>query len=147
MIMRKAAGIVFFVLLCIHFSISPNALSQNKGNASRDQASKKLTLARAAICEGIKNNAPQNQGIVFPVDIGKVICFTTFDPVPEKTLIYHKWYFRDKPSTKLKLSLQPPRWSTFSRIQLREADKGPWRVEVTDSEGNILHVLRFSITD
>lgn len=145
--MRKALMIVFFVLLCIHFSISPDAFSQSKGNASRDKASRKLALARAAICEGIKNNAPRNEGIVFPVGIGKVICFTTFDPVPEKTLIYHKWYFRDRPSTRLKLSLQPPRWSTFSRIQLREADKGPWRVEVTDSEGYILQVLRFSITD
>ena len=145
--MKKAAGIVFFVLLCIHCSISPNALSQDRGNDSRARASKQLTLARAEICEGIENKTPQNPGIVFPVYIGKVICFTTFDPVPEKTFIYHKWYFRDKPSTRHKLSLQPPRWSTFSRIQLREADKGPWRVEVTDGEDNILHVLRFSITD
>ncbi|MBW1746394.1 MAG: DUF2914 domain-containing protein, partial [Deltaproteobacteria bacterium] len=35
----------------------------------------------------------------------------------------------------------------FSSIQFREADKGLWRVEITDPEGNIFHVLRFSITD
>ena len=31
--------------------------------------------------------------------------------------------------------------------QLREADRGTWRVEITDKEGNIFKILRFSITD
>jgi hypothetical protein len=53
----------------------------------------------------------------------------------------------DKLSTKKKLVLKPPRWSTFSSIQLREADKGPWRVEITDDDENILRILRFSIVD
>jgi hypothetical protein len=61
--------------------------------------------------------------------------------------IYQKWYHSDKLITTQKLRLKPPRWSTFSSIQLRVADKGPWRVEIADHEGNILNVLRFSITD
>jgi hypothetical protein len=47
----------------------------------------------------------------------------------------------------VKLSLKTPRWSTFSRMRLRNGEKGPWRVEITDEEGNILGVLRFSVTD
>jgi hypothetical protein len=74
-------------------------------------------------------------------------CFTTFDPVPEKTVIYHKWYFRDKLRARVKLSLKTPRWSTFSRIVLRNGEKGPWRVEIADEEENIFGILRFSVTD
>jgi hypothetical protein len=108
---------------------------------------KQLTLAKAAMCESIKEYVPQNQGIVFSTAIGKILCFTVFDPVPEKTVIYHNWYRNDELITKVKLTLKPPRWSTFSSIQLREADKGPWRVEIVDQKDRLHHILRFSITD
>ena len=108
---------------------------------------KSLTLAQAAMCEEIRDNAPHNQGVVFSMANEKVCCFTTFDQVPERTFIYHRWFRRDRLITSIKLSLQPPRWSTVSRIQLREADKGPWRVEITDQTGRVFGKLRFSITD
>ena len=107
----------------------------------------KLTLVEAMMCEDIESGAPRNPTVVFSVVRDKAVCFTAFDPVPEKTVIYHNWFYRDKPSARIKLSLRPPRWSTFSSIKLRETDKGPWRLEVSDSEGTILHILRFSITD
>ena len=143
----KTLCIFLFVLLCIDFFLSSQALPQNNVNPLSAPVSEKLTLVEATMCERIKAYIPQNQAIVFSMTIGKVSCFTSFDPVPEKTFIYHKWFHRDKPSTRIKLSLQPPCWSTFSSIQLREADKGPWRVEVIDQEGNILDIIRFSITD
>jgi hypothetical protein len=30
---------------------------------------------------------------------------------------------------------------------LRETDKGPWRVEISDQNGRVFSTLRFSITD
>jgi hypothetical protein len=108
---------------------------------------KSLTLAQAVMCEEIRNHTPHNRGVVFSMANGKVCCFTAFDPVPEKTFIYHRWFRRDRLITSIKLSLQPPQWSTVSRIQLREADKGPWRVEITDQAGTFFRILRFSITD
>jgi hypothetical protein len=95
----------------------------------------------------VKDYAPLNPGVVFPTSIGKVVCFTSFDPVPQKAVVYHNWFHRDELSNKQRLTLQTPRWSSFSSIQLRESDKGPWRVEITDSTGRLLRVLRFSITD
>jgi hypothetical protein len=108
---------------------------------------KSLTLAQAVMCEEIRDNAPYNRGVVFSVANQKVCCLTTFDPVPERTFVYHRWFRRDRLITSIKLSLQPPQWSTVSRIQLREADKGPWRVEITDQTGMVFGILRFSITD
>jgi hypothetical protein len=106
-----------------------------------------LALVQAGMCEAIVDYAPKNRAIVFSADIGEVFCFTSFDPVPVNTAIYHQWYYRDKLVRQKKLSLKIPRWSTYSSIQLREADKGPWRVEIVDQSNNILYVLRFSITD
>lgn len=105
------------------------------------------SLKRAVMCERIQGYEPVNPTIILPVPIGQAICFTEFDPVSENTFIYHQWFHRDKLITKINLKLKPPRWATFSRIYIREDDKGPWRVEVTDPAGTLLQTLRFSITD
>jgi len=106
-----------------------------------------LTLVRAVVCEEMKDGRPLNQGIVFPVGVGKVVCYTDFDPVLKKTVVYHNWYRKDELNTRIRLVLQPPRWASYSTIQLREIDKGPWRIEITDQEEQVLRILRFSITD
>jgi hypothetical protein len=105
------------------------------------------TLATAAMCEDIRYSSPYNAGICFSVSIGKVYCYTAFESVAETAVVYHNWFHRDRLSTRKKLSLQSPQDSAFSTILLREADKGPWRVEVVDGKGNLISVLRFSIAE
>lgn len=146
MIARHKQYIIFFgLLLIILFSFSHVIPQTNENSAS--SPAEKLTLVHAAMCESIKDYSPINTAIIFSIEIGEISCFISFDPVPEEMNIYQKWFHMDKLSTKKKLILKPPRWSTFSSIQLREADKGPWRVEITDDKENILKTLRFSIVD
>lgn len=147
MTLRHKLIILISGLILISFCLLSRAIPQTTEDSSPRPNPEKLTLVHAAMCEGIKEYSPINPAIVFSIEIGKVSCFSSFDPVPEETYIYQKWYYRDKLSTTQKLLLKPPRWSTFSSIQLREADKGPWRVEITDHEGNLLDVLRFSIVN
>ena len=106
-----------------------------------------LRLSEAVICETLEAFSPLNPSVVFSVTAGSVMCFTAFDHVPEQTSIFHDWIRQDKLVFRKILVLKTPRWSSVSSIQLREADKGPWRVEVRDADGNYLHILRFSITD
>ena len=107
----------------------------------------RLTLVNAVMCEGLKDLEPDNETVIFSVVLGSVICFTAFDPVPEKTVVHHNWFKRDQPEKKLKLTLKPPKWSSFSKIHIRNMDVGPWRVEITDSDGKIFKTLRFSVTE
>jgi hypothetical protein len=67
--------------------------------------------------------------------------------VPKQTFIHHKWYRNDVLITVKRLTINPPRWASFTSVQLRDADKGPWRVEITDEQDNTMQTLRFSITD
>ncbi len=149
--MRKEMKYKFCICLMVLFFtdllLPSYAFSQKNDDASSATASKALILVQAVMCEGIKDYKPLNPGVVFSVDIETVSCFTSFHGVRERTFIYQTWFHRDGLSTRRRLFLQPPRWSTFSSIQLRETDKGPWRVEVTDEQGHVLRVLRFSITD
>ena len=111
------------------------------------QSGNLIALVQAVLCEDIQGHLPQNPTTVFSIERRTAVCFTAFDPVPRTAVIYHHWFHRDTPSARIKLTLKPPRWSTYSSIQLRAEDIGPWRVEITDSQGNIFHVLRFSVTE
>jgi hypothetical protein len=104
-------------------------------------------LIQALVCEDIKDGIPAFPAVTFPISAGKIYCYTFFDQLAEDTVVYHQWFFRDKASSRIRLPLKQPRWTTYSSIQLREADKGPWRVEVSDAGGRVLKTLRFSVTD
>jgi len=124
-----------------------SAFSQSLLGTEEVSSIKGPTLKRAILCEELTGCVPKNKTVIFSVSDGKVICLTDFDPVPEYTTVLHKWYRRDSLVTSIKLALEPPRWSTFSSIELRSADQGPWRVDVVDEAGNLLTTLRFSVTD
>ncbi len=115
----------------------------DNAKAAKDQ----ITLVQAVMCEEIQGNTPRNPTSVFSIERRKAICFTSFDPVRKKTVIYHRWLHRDRPSAKIRLTLRPPRWSAYSSIQFRVEDIGPWRVEIIDARGNVLGIVRFSITE
>jgi hypothetical protein len=102
--MGAIIAIHFFLLLPLH-------PLKNISSANASQ----LTLFQALMCEEIFSNAPRNPTIVFSIAQGKAVCFSSFDEVPQKTIIYH--------------------------------NIGPWRVEISDAKGNVLAVLRFSVTD
>jgi len=141
----KTFAVLFLTFFCstLHGAL---AASQEQPQANPD-AAQKLNLKQAAMCERVENLTPINSGLVFSVSSGQVCCYTSFDPVPQHTVIYHRWFRRDELSTQTRLRLYPAKWSTYSVIQLRDTDKGPWRVEIIDQNGRVFDVLRFSITD
>ena len=142
--MRYRFAFILGVMVAIQlFLFFPLDFLKNVSVAKADQ----LKLFEAVMCEDIYSDIPRNPTSVFSASKEKAVSFSVFDPVPQKTFIYHNWYHRDVPSARIRLELKPPRWSTYSSIQLRKTDIGPWRVEITDEKGKIFGVLRFSVTD
>lgn len=138
-----ALGVWWLVL----FSWAWAAQAQAPPRGGANSGAPKLVLVQALVCEDVKEGIPSNPAIAFSISTGKIYCYTLFDQITEDTVVYHHWFFRDKPSARIRLSVKHPRWSTFSSIQLREADKGPWRVEIIDAGGRLLKILRFSVAD
>ena len=137
----------FITCFAIYFLIPQAVLFAEETDKPDPSGPEKLALIQALLCEDVVDGIPHTPAIVFPTSTREISCFTFFDPVPGKTFIQHIWYHRDKPSARIRLSLKSPRWATYSTILMRDTDKGPWKVEVTDGNGKILRVLRFSITD
>ena len=138
---------VFLMLFICNFTSAATAAAPVADSSSQTGGEFQLILGEATVCELVKNGIPHNSAIVFSISLGRVYCFTDFAVVGEKTVIYHNWYHRDQKRTSVKLALRPPRWATFSSVTLRDADKGPWQVEVTNEKGEVLQILRFSIID
>lgn len=154
--MHRQAGIVLasLVLIFVAVSLVPGSRADDDlaappapQGAAGEGVSQKLTLGHSVMAEKVENLLPVRPALAFSVGMGQVYCFTAFDPVPQPTVVFHRWFHRDELSTQTRLRLYPPKWSTYSVIQLRETDKGPWRVEISDQEGRVFEVLRFSITD
>jgi hypothetical protein len=141
--------VLYLLLLAVipGFLFPFSVKSQSGDTAESKISTTKIVLVKAVMCEDLQELIPQNPTTVFSIERRKAICFTSFDPVPDQTNIYHQWFHRDQTSAKMQLTLKSPRWSTYSSIQLRAEDIGPWRVEISDSQGHILDVLRFSITE
>lgn len=145
--MIRKLGVALGVLSLLSITAAEAALAQAPARNSANPGAAKLALVQALVCEEVKDGIPSNPAIAFSISAGKIYCYTLFDQVAEDTFVYHHWFFRDKPSARIRLTVKHPRWSTFSSIQLREADKGPWRVEIIDAGGRTIKSLRFSITD
>jgi len=144
-LVRKCCLALAVWLLSFSWAWAAQAQAPPRGGAN--SGASKLALVQALVCEDVKEGIPSNPAIAFSISAGKIYCYTLFDQITEDTVVYHHWFFRDKPSARIRLSVKHPRWSTFSSIQLREADKGPWRVEIIDAGGRLLKNLRFSVTD
>jgi hypothetical protein len=141
-VLKKLSPILVFSFLSFTLCLSLDA-AENNVTALTAASS---VLVHASMCESIEMLAPVNQAVAFSVKRDQVFCLTTFNPVPQQTYVYHTWFQRDKIIKIKRLSLNPPRWTTFSSIQLRQVDKGPWYVEINDHEGRLLRILRFSLT-
>ena len=98
------------------------------------------------MCESIQNSLPVDQTIVFDVSKGSAYCWSDFDPVTEEGVIYHRWYRKGELISTHEQAVHPPRWAVQSILRLRQADVGPWRLDITNENGDILKTLRFSIT-
>jgi hypothetical protein len=149
---RRKGPLLLVPLALAIFIVGANGFAQlvetaNLQSTELTESSPRPKLTQATMCERVDNLIPTRPGMVFSVSTGQVCCFTSFDPVPQPTLIYHRWFRRDELSTQTRLRIYPPKWATYSVIQLRETDKGPWRVEITDQNGRVFEVLRFSIVD
>ena len=145
--MKYKLSAFFFPFICLVLCFSSQALAQDQEEVLPVEPPQELTLIQAVMCEGLRGIVPLNAAEVFSIRREKVHCFFDFDPVPEKTSIRVSWYLRDVRRLNRRYTLKPPKWSVVDGIELRDADKGPWRVEVRDADGNILETLRFSITD
>lgn len=145
--MNRFWRLKFLIILTMCLTVGLVQAPCLSANPKETKNMPKMVLDQAVMCSAIENFKPSDPAVVFSISQGEVFCYSNFDPVNEKTYIFHKWYKRDKLISTMRLTLSPPKWASFSSIKTRHADKGPWRVEIRDVDDRLLKTLRFSVAD
>ena len=80
---------LLLVAVILVFLFPDSATAQSGDTDATKKSAGKIILVQAVMCEGMLELVPRNPTTVFSIERRKAICFTSFDPVTEKTIVYH----------------------------------------------------------
>ncbi len=107
---------------------------------------KDINILSISMAKEIVNKMPVGVSGIFLNDITTLFCFTTVDNAIQDNKIVHTWKHDKQDYLKSFISVgDSPNWRCWSRITIRPEMTGDWQVVVTDSMGNYLDSIEFSI--
>ena len=105
-----------------------------------------LDILTIAIAKEIVEKTPIGVSRLFFNDINTLFCFTAVDNPFKNNKIIHKWKYNGQDYLKILIRVgESTSWRCWSRITIRPEMVGDWQVIVTDSVGNYLDSIKFSI--
>ncbi|RMF84018.1 MAG: DUF2914 domain-containing protein [Nitrospinota bacterium] len=90
----------------------------------------------------VENRELQEEGKLFPYEVGRVYAWTLVQGAEQPTTITHVWYVDEKKVAEVQLPIRYKRHRTWSSKKIWP---GEWRVEVLDAEGNLLAMGTFTV--
>lgn len=105
-----------------------------------------LNISTIAIATDIVDKIPVGTSRLFLNDINALYCFTAvYNPFKDNKII-HTWKHNGQDYFKSFIRVgESPYWRCWSRITVRPEMTGEWQVFVTDTVGNYLNSIEFSI--
>jgi len=106
-----------------------------------------IVVLDSKVCKKVKNNLPLYPGKRFPADIGKVYCHSLLNNNSGKyNDIYHIWYMNGNLKSKVRIRVRNGKEiPTISHREVKNTDKGTWKIEITDSDKKILDTVIFEV--
>ena len=77
-------------------------------------------------------------------NVERLYFFTEIVDAGENVVIQHVWYYKDEPLLNVALTVNGPRWRTWSHKNITGM-KGPWRTDVVNSKGDVLESVSFTV--
>ncbi|MBW2411728.1 MAG: DUF2914 domain-containing protein [Deltaproteobacteria bacterium] len=105
-----------------------------------------MQVEKLAVGEDVVNREVVSEGESFPVSVGKLYCLSKIANIPDQTEVIHAWYYGSAERARVKLNISPPAWRTYSSKIIQDHEIGLWRVEILDTDGNLLETVRFQVT-
>ncbi len=112
---------------------------------SAGAANAEMTISRATFCAEIEELEPVGAAESFTADVGRVYLFAEIKDAEDSTLINHVWYYEGDKVSEIEITVNGPRWRTYSYKTITESMTGKWGAEVTDALGNVLRSLAFEV--
>ena len=108
-------------------------------------AESKLKITELAVTTKIVRNKPiDSVHRISSASVKALYCFTRISaPEDTDTTIKHVWYRDSEKVGEYELPVKGERWRTYSKKEIQRGMAGDWRVEILDSDGNLLKTVKF----
>jgi len=140
--------LIAFLVLTSVFAVGALLTAYGQNETKQPPASKEtgnMAISRLVIGTAVDNREPQGVADAFPASTEKVICFLTAQNITEDTEVAFVWIFNGKEVLKTNLALKKGiQWRTRADKKLY-GQKGDWKVEIRNAEGNVLKDVRFKV--
>lgn len=125
----------------------PQKTIQNlSDNAKIKDNVQNINILSISMAKEIDDKMPVGVSRIFLNDIETIFCFTAVDNTIKDNKIVHTWKRNKQDYLKSFITIgDSPNWRCWSRITIRPEMIGEWQVVVTDSVGNYLNSIDFSI--
>ena len=104
-----------------------------------------VEVVEAVITTAIVDREPVDSVDVFPIQNGKLFCFTRIIGAEDATVVYHVWYRDEQLMSQVELPVNSTDWRTWSEKRFFEDSPGKWHVEIQDVHGNPLRKVAFQL--
>ena len=124
---------VFFVAVLAAFVLA-GACAGSEGG---------LRVEQMEFCAAVRDRAPVGAAGTFPSDIARVYCFTKIAGAQDTVSVDHVWYFKDREISRVSLEVKSASWRTWSTKRMAPEWRGPWRVDVVESDTTVVASKEF----
>ena len=104
-----------------------------------------VDVADAVITTAVINREPVDEVEAFPIQNGRLYCFTRITGAEEPTFVYHLWYHEETLMSRVELPVNSPDWRTWSAKKFLEDQPGEWHVDVLDVTGKLIRSVTFQL--
>ena len=130
--MKKVFTLPVILMVCMAFAVAAFASD--------------MQVENSAIGEDVVNREVVSEGDSFPASVGKLYCLSRIANIENHTEVVHAWYYGSTERARVNLNVSPPAWRTYSSKIIQDHEVGVWRVEILDTDGNLLETVRFQVT-
>lgn len=106
--------------------------------AAEETVEPSVTVNRAVFCTGVEEREPVGAAEEFPVDVGRIYCWTELMAAEPPSTVTHVWYHDDTKLYEVPLEVNYERTRTWSYKTILPDWTGEWRVEVVGADGVVI---------
>lgn len=103
------------------------------------------TVSSLVISTGVENREPVGAAEQFTADVGTLYAYMVVEGDFPQTQLTQVWMHGDDEVARVPLTVQGPRWRTWSSKTIPPSWTGDWTVNVVDQDGNTLKSTTFTV--
>lgn len=106
-----------------------------------------VEVVRAVVATGVQEREPVGVDSIFTADVGTLYFYTVFEGDFVEMTVDHVWVHEGEELARVPLTVQGPRWRTWSSKEVLPAWTGAWTVKVVDANGTEHASVDFTVTE